>query len=339
MNCSADRRQEQNQSNKKIRIGITGATGGLGRRLTEMASEQGYAVKCLVRTTSKTEKLNALGVEIFIGDVCKESTLIDFIRNVDVCIHLAAHVGSGTRQQYRKANIEGTDNICRAITKYNPSCRLVYCSTISVLRLNPYLKFLSTNYAVSKFHAEKTVESYVENRQLKATIIYPGLIYGPHDANFVPAVINYLKEGKMIFVSGGEKDAPLVYIDDLCELFLIASTKEDSIGGKYIGVGNLEIGIHDFVKMIAKKTGNSFPRYTIPKFLIFPFAVLLESVYELLHIKNTPLLSKRAVDVMSINFTRYAKNISGESGWVPKVTIDHGLNSALQWYAKHNGVS
>jgi len=339
MNCKDDRRPEQKQSNNKIRIGITGATGGLGRRLTEMAREQGYAVKCLVRTTSKTEKLTAHGLELFIGDVCTESTLIDFIRNVDVCVHLAAHVGTGTRQQYLKANVEGTDNICRAITKYNPNCRLVYCSTISVLRLNPYLKFLSTNYALSKFYAEKKVESYVENQHLKATIIYPGLIYGPQDMNFVPAVINFLKEGKMIFVSGGEKDAPLVYIDDLCELFLIASTKEASIGGKYIGVGNLEIGIHDFVKKIAKKTGNSFPRYTIPKLLILPFAVVMEFFYDLLHIKKTPLLSKRAVDVMSINFTRYAKNISSESGWVPKVTIDHGLDSALQWYAKHSGAS
>lgn len=322
----------RNRAHNKVHIGITGASGGLGQRLTELAINKGYSVRCLVRKDSKIDNLTQLNAEIHYGDITNIDTLIDFVKGIDVCIHLAAHVGFGTKEQYRQVNSVGTDNICQAIVNHNLNCRFLYCSTISVLRLNKWIKILNTNYANSKYFAEKTVEYYAKNKGLKETIIYPGLIYGPYDENFVPTIIRYLNKGKMIFVSGGEKDAPLIYIDDLCELFLLCASREESTGKKYIGIGKFEIGIHEFVNNIAKKKGYSFQSIKIPKAIIFPLAVLLDEFYELFRINKSPIISKRAVDVMSINFNRSLKDDSLDLGWTPRVSVHEGLNNALDWY-------
>lgn len=331
--CSRRKKiMKQTTTHNNLRIGITGATGGLGQRLTEMAINKGFFVRCLARENSKIDKLVQLNAEIHFGDIRNVDTLSDFVKDIDVCIHLAAHVGFGTKELYRQVNSVGTNNICHAIVNHNSNCRLIYCSTISVLRLNKSMKFLNTNYAISKYYAEKTVEDYAINKGLKETIIYPGLIYGPYDGNFVPTIIEYIKKGKMIFVSGGERDAPLIYIDDLCELFLLSASREESIGEKYIGVGKLEIGIHEFVNSIAKRKGYPLQSIKIPKAFIFPIALFMDAFYELFRINKSPFISKRSVDVMSINFTRYLKDIPLDLGWRPKISVDEGLNYALDWH-------
>ncbi|MFQ5455724.1 MAG: NAD-dependent epimerase/dehydratase family protein [Nitrospirota bacterium] len=318
----------------RMRIGITGSTGVLGHRITELAVEKGLHVKSLVRRRGKIDKLSNLNLSLVYGDITDSDSLVDFVKDIDVCIHLAAHVSFGTKKEYYKTNVDGTKNICRAIVKYNPECRLIYCSTISALKVKRFIKCLSTDYAISKYLAERQVEFYKKEKGLKAVIIYPGLIFGPNDTKFLPYLIKYLKEGRLFFVSGGEERGPLIYIDDLCELFLIAAIREDAIGKRYLGVGNLEIGIHDFIKIVAQKIGKSPPMLKIPKSLIFPVALLMETIYALFKINKAPMISKRVVDVLSINFDPSIKNIHQNLEWKPMVSVVNGIDHALKWYKK-----
>jgi nucleoside-diphosphate-sugar epimerase len=317
----------------KIRIGITGSTGVLGQRLTELFVQRGFYVNCLVRKTSNNiDKLKKYGVNIFYGDICDYFSLIDFVKEIDVCIHLAAQVGYGTKKQYKKINIGGTDNICKAILTYNPECRLIYCSTIAALKIKKIFKIMNTNYAISKYYAEELVTCYIQKEGLKGTIIYPGLIYGPYDINFMPAIIKNLKQKKFFLISGGEKNAPLIYIDDLCELFFLASIKEEAIDKKYIGIGDLDLGIHGFIKMVADRLGYPIPRVVFPKMLILPIAVLMESLYGLLSIKTPPFISKRVVDVLSGSFKQNNNKDQNNLGWKPMCCVTEGIDYALKWY-------
>lgn len=105
-------------------IGITGATGALGRRLTEIASAKGFKAKCLLRDVGKKSFLSHLDVDISVGDLTDKASLCDFVRDIDVCLHLAALVGHGTKSAYQLINEQGTDNLCTAILETNPECRL-----------------------------------------------------------------------------------------------------------------------------------------------------------------------------------------------------------------------
>ena len=41
---------------KKMIIGVTGSTGGLGRRLSEILNQKGFQLKCLVRRCHRDAK-------------------------------------------------------------------------------------------------------------------------------------------------------------------------------------------------------------------------------------------------------------------------------------------
>lgn len=316
-----------------MKLGITGGTGFIGKRLTELALEHGCHVRCLVRKKNVSgEVLQHPNVEVTHGDLLDSQAIKKFLRDLDVCVHLAAHVKHGTKKEYMENNVEGTRTICKGLATSNPDCRLVYCSSIAALRLQPGFLWLGTDYAVSKYHAERVVKDYAKNFRLKTTIIYPGLILGPQDSNFVPNVLKYLKAGKVVLVSGGEEAAPLIYIDDICELFLLCATEKDAVGNKYLGIGNCEVGMHDFFRILAEKTDCRPPTRKIAKSLVFPIALFLEMTYRVLGINNPPIISRRVVDVLSIN-AKFDQNLFETNlGWEPKISVRNGIEKTLEWY-------
>ncbi len=317
-------------------FGITGSTGVLGTRLVEFLSKKNCMVKCLVRNNSNIENLKKFNVQFFYGDIEDHSSLTEFIKNINVCFHLAAYVGYADKKTYYKINVAGTENICRVILESNPQCKLVYCSSIASLRLNKFLKFLYTDYAISKYQAEKKVLYYIKHMKLKADIVYSGIIYGPGDNKFIPLLIKTLKENKLFFVSGGEKNVPLSYIDDLCELFYKAGLNNNA-NNKYLGIKKSDIGIHDFINILVKKINAPQPSKKYPKAVLMTIAIIMEGIYNIFKTKKQPALTKRVVDVLSsaLDFDKYHMD-NNNIDWVSLTDIDDGLDKTLEWLKKNN---
>jgi len=51
---------------------VTGATGGLGRRVVRSLRDQGQSVRAFVRLNSQYSELESRGAEIFIGDLLRK---------------------------------------------------------------------------------------------------------------------------------------------------------------------------------------------------------------------------------------------------------------------------
>ena len=322
---------------KGLKIGITGCSGVLGTRLIQILSLHDADITCLIRESSKIDHIRDLKPGFVYGDITDKNSLADFVRNIDICIHLAAFVGHGSVEDFRRVNVQGTRNLCEAIISDNPDCRLINCSSIAALRIKGKIKLEFTHYAKSKKMADNVVEEMIQEKGLKAVTIYPGLIYGPYDIKFIPTLIKNLENNKIFFLTGGEKDSPLIYIDDLCDLFLKVIVNKETVGRKYIGVGPGELGIHDVFKAIAKKLSLPEPTKRYPKFPYLVAAVIMESVYSFFRIKRPPTITRRIVDILSINFEvkRY-KNDNKAVGWEPRVNFEQGLNSFIKWYSEYN---
>lgn len=315
---------------KRIRIGITGCTGVVGSRLIELLSIKNADLTCLVRQSSKIDIDKFSSVKLIYGDLSMMSTLEEFVKDIDVCVHLAAQVSYTTKKEFYTANVIGTENLCKAILNVNSQCKLINCSSVAAYRMNSIFKMQYTDYAKSKRDAEKIVDYYSKNNGLRATTIIPGMIYGPGKNNLIPTVITTLKNGGLYFVSGGEKNAPLSYVEDLCNLFVEAIYNDRAIGNKYFAFRSEE-GIHDFIRYIADRISCEAPSTVLSKKLMMPIAVVNELLHSFTLKKKHLRVSRRMVDILSINYQLDDRQKNNNLGWVPKTTMSEGLENTFKW--------
>lgn len=90
----------------------------MGSHLTEALVRRGEQVRVLVRSTSKTEHLAPLGVELFPGDLGDIHSLRNAAQDIDKVYHCAALAADwGSREQFDKINLTGTRNFLQAALK------------------------------------------------------------------------------------------------------------------------------------------------------------------------------------------------------------------------------
>ena len=113
------------------RVLVTGATGLIGSNISVAALREGYQVRALVRHESRADELQALGVEVFRGDIADRAAVLSAAAGCDYCIHCAALVVGGTRwpySAYESVNVTGTANVLDA-AEYHGMARTVCLST------------------------------------------------------------------------------------------------------------------------------------------------------------------------------------------------------------------
>lgn len=100
------------RNNQKVLV--TGANGFVGSHLVERLLDKRYQVKCLVRKTSNLRWLSGLEVEYAYGNISDKNSLKEAVKDVDLVFHSAGLTKAKTREEYFKANAEGTKNLIEA---------------------------------------------------------------------------------------------------------------------------------------------------------------------------------------------------------------------------------
>jgi dihydroflavonol-4-reductase len=172
------------------RVLVTGATGLVGNNVTRLLVARGVPVRVLLRNPRDARPFEGLDAEIAVGDITDPATLHSAMEGVSGVVHAAGCVLLGWRnaELHEAVNHWGTQHVADAARQ--AKARMVYVSTINTLgvgmRDRPADEEWAAGpnvpcpYVLSKQAAERSVREQIE-RGLDASIVHPGLMFGPWD--------------------------------------------------------------------------------------------------------------------------------------------------------------
>jgi UDP-glucose 4-epimerase len=251
-------------SNKDV-ILITGGLGYIGSNLLKRLN----AFDCKVYViTSKTKNINVLkeNYEIFTCDITDFEKLNGYVSkiNPNYIFHLAANtsrdISIETIDSMVNVNMIGTLNLLKSCLTLAKLKSFVILGTSEEYgnNMTPFKENMKED-PISPYSLSKTCGYYICKmfyNLYKIPIVYlrPSLVFGQGqpETMFIPSVISTLARNKPFKMTLGEQTRNFIYIDDLIEYLLLASTSKECIG-QIINIGNENIKIIDVARKIGQK--------------------------------------------------------------------------------------
>lgn len=257
-------------------IAVTGATGFLGRYISEELIARGVRVVGVVRDPSRAPDLAAQGVEFRVADLLDREALARAFEGVDAIVANAGVTLQRIATDYYEINTGGTENVFRAAQEAGVR-RIVQVSSVAVYRrpfrnetedgdlARRWARFLPTaGYRLSKAQAETLAGRISEEAGLQLTIVRPGQMFGVQDP-FLSGLRRFLGGRVTVWPLGFRQQ--LLYARDAA--WAIAQTLHDdnAIGEVY----NLTGPQFSFPEVVAawRCAGGQVARLVIP--IPFPF--------------------------------------------------------------------
>lgn len=188
---------------------VTGATGGIGRRVVRLLRERDLPVKAFVRLSSRYKELEQRGAELFIGDLRQERDIKKACKGVQYIISTHGSGGDSQELDYR-ANIELIDQ-----AKENDVQHFVF---ISVLGADRGYEDAPT------FKAKRAVEKYLQASGLNYTILRPAGLA----SNLIPLAEQFRQTGIYLLNGDGKNRTSIVSTDDLAQIAVDSVNVEGS---------------------------------------------------------------------------------------------------------------
>ena len=257
-------------------IFVTGGNGFIGSRVVRQLVTRGYRVRCLLRETSDTSRIDDLQFERCYGDVRDRASLAAGMAGADGCIHLAAVVAWGQMNSpvLEETIVDGSLNVLEAASSTG-AIRLVYVSSAiavnasdrpQVFDENSAFELLDTplRYAIAKHRAEQLVIEYV-GKGLDAVIVNPAEVYGPHDTSMTTAcnIRDFLKNNPCIACSGG---TAITHVDDVAD-GIVRAFEKGRRGERYI-LGGDNLTVKELAQLTLEIAGQKKPILCLPNGLL-----------------------------------------------------------------------
>jgi uncharacterized protein YbjT (DUF2867 family) len=190
---------------------IVGATGTLGRQIARRALDEGYEVRCLVRSLKKAAFLKEWGAHLIKGNLCVPDTLPPALEGVTAVID-ASTARATDSLSIRQVDWEGKVALIQAVQKAGIE-RFIF---FSIMGASQYPK-------VPLMDIKECIEKYLKESGLNYTILRPcGFFQGLIGQYAIPVL-----EGQSVWVTG--ESTPIAFMDtqDIAR-FAIQALKQDA---------------------------------------------------------------------------------------------------------------
>lgn len=200
---------------------VTGATGGIGRRVVRLLRERETPVRAFVRLTSRYNELEHRGAELFIGDLQQEKDIQKACQGVQYIISAHGSDSDALALDYR-ANIELIDQAKTAGVQH-----FIFISVLGADR----------GYEDAPvFKAKWAVERYLQASGLNYTILRPAGLA----SNLLPLAERFRQTGIYLLIGDPKNRTSIVSTDDVARI-AVASVTVEGAQNQILPVGGPEI--------------------------------------------------------------------------------------------------
>ncbi len=346
---------------------VTGATGFVGKRLIARLVEEGYQVKCLVRSTAKRAALQEYGVEFVDGDLDDVAALRRGISGVDVVFHVAGLTRETHSGDFQRVNVGGTRNVVSVCAEVGVG-RLVYVSSLAGAGIAikagnnvpadekeyaPYRKRRETDlpkpispYGRSKRAAETALLEYAD--KVSTVVVRPPYVFGEGDLASRELYKMVKRDGVIVIPGYIDYYYSFVHVDDLVGALVVLSERGErlertsiaSLGhglcageGIYFPACPTAIKFSHFGTLI----GRGYGRERVSAINVPPMGVLGTGVYgeivkTFLH-KHAALDWNKAVEAVRGPWICSGAKLA-ELGVKIDPALDEKIARAARWYEK-----
>ena len=178
-----------------MNILIVGATGTLGRQVARRALDEGYKVRCLVRSPKKAAFLKEWGAELAPGNLCQPQSLQSALEGVDAVIDAAT--------------AKATDNLSMKQVDWDGKVALIQAAKAAGVKRYIFFSILDAEkYSnVPLMEIKRCTELFLSEAGMNYTILrLSGFMQGLIGQYGIPIL-----ENQAIWVTG--ESSPIAYMD------------------------------------------------------------------------------------------------------------------------------
>ncbi len=324
-----------------MKVLVTGASGFTGSVLAEKLLEQGHEVRAFVRNKQKLQSPNAHRMEVVESDITDTEALKRAVDGVEKVYHIAGlfRQAGVLDQVYWDVNVTATENLLKFSHEAGVK-RFVHCSTVGVhghienppadeeYRFSP-----GDIYQVTKLAGEQAAIDFHHKTGFPVSVVRPGPIYGVGDLRLLKLfklaaknVTPILGDGNIFF--------NMVYVEDLADIFILASQKTEAIGQVFLGAGPENMRLNDIVDMIAGILHKPKRKIHLPAKPFQLAGTICENICIPFGIE--PPIYRRRVDFFTKSRSFTIDKARRLLGYEPKFNYERGLAVTAEWYqSKH----
>lgn len=325
---------------------VTGATGFLGKYLTEQLLADGYEVLALGRNKAAGEVLERMGAIFCPGDFTDKEACATYFKDVEYVVHAGAlSTVWGTWEAFYNTNVAGTKTVCELCLEYGVK-RMVYISSPSIysgkehrfdIKESEYDKGNELNFYIkSKILSEEVIREF-DKKGLDTVTLRPRGLIGIGDTSLIPRILNANGKIGIPLFHGGENYVDITCVENVAYAVALA-LKAPGVKGDVFNITNGEpmrfkVILEQFLAAIDEE-----PKYLkLPFGLAYGIASLIETIYRVFRKKGEPMLTRYTVCTLAFSQTLDITKAKEKLGYAPKITLGEGIKNYGTWWKEHHG--
>jgi nucleoside-diphosphate-sugar epimerase len=311
---------------------VTGGSGFVGRYMIQMLRDRGDEVIALARSEQAAKQVTQLGAKAVRGDLLDKQAMIQGMQDCGVVFHVAGFLSIwGEYKPFYETNVLGTECTLSAAQAAKVPCFVQIGAAASVFDRQS-LSEIDESYPLKqpKFSPYIATKSLAEQRVIAANqpgfrtaVVRPSWIWGNGD-HVLPQLLAAVKTGQFIWIDQGKYSYMTTHVVNVCHGAILAAERSPGGQAYFLSDGDV-VQFRRWVTTLLQIAGVKPGRLSIPKWVAWNVAVLMETIWRITRRQDIPPITRTMVRLIGQELTFTDRKAREELGYTPIVTRDFGL--------------